>query len=169
LVKKRRIPLLQATLTAICAVAPAHADYSDCRTCHYATTIDSTAPDFTSYFVAAGHHPVRVSYPIRADYNQPLSSLSGILFFDRNGNGIPDPDEIQIFSTTTTTTLTTTSTTKSRKGGSKSTTVTETTWVIDCASCHTEHGTTPPDPAHAVDYVRNAGGDQLLCITCHNL
>ena len=166
LVKKRLNPFWRATLTAICAVTPAHAEYSDCRTCHYAT-IDGT-PDLTSYFVAEGHHPVRVSYPVRPDYHQPGGALSGILFFDRNGNGLPDPDEIQIFSSTVTTATTTTTKTRSTKSGPKSALDT-TTWVIDCASCHTEHGSTVTDPTPNADYVRRAGGEHWLCLTCHNL
>jgi len=152
---------------AFSAIAAARAEYSDCRTCHYATSIESTAPDFTAYFVAPGHHPVRVTYPSSADYHQPGGAQSGILFFDRNGNGIPDADEIQIFSSSTTATTTGT---RSRplKAPAKSTAEIG-SWVIDCASCHTEHGTTAPDPTHTADYVRGAGGGQWFCITCHNL
>lgn len=164
----RRIPLLLVTLAVIAASVAARADYSDCRTCHYATVIDASAPDYTGYFVDPGHHPVRVSYPVTAEYNQPAGIDTDILFFDRNGNGIPDLDEVQIFNSALTTSATTTTTrSKGTKGGPKNTATT--TWVIDCASCHTEHGTTAPDPTHPADYVRNAGGDQWLCITCHRL
>ncbi|NMG75789.1 hypothetical protein [Aromatoleum diolicum] len=154
---------------AFSAIAAARAEYSDCRTCHYATSVDNAAPDLTGYFVAPGHHPVRVSYPSRADYHQPGGSQSGILFFDQNGNGQADPDEIQLFSSSTTSTTGTTGTrTRSSKATPKGT-ADAISWVIDCASCHTEHGTTTPDPTHTADYVRGAGGERLLCTTCHNL
>lgn len=147
MVTTRGFSLLLVASTALFGVGPTSADYSDCRTCHYATSIGSTAPDFTGYFVAAGHHPVRVGYPVVPDYNQPAGATTGILFFDLNGNGVPDPDEIQLFSST----------------------ASGNTWMIDCASCHIEHGLTPPDPLHVPDYVRRAGSAPLLCITCHKL
>lgn len=137
-------------LAVTCAPTATLADYADCRTCHYATAPDATAPDYTNYFVAKGHHPVRVSYPARTEYNQPPNVVADIQFWDLNGNGLPDPDEIQLFSSTLTGTTT----------GS---------WTIDCASCHTEHGITAPNPSHPADYVRPAGGDRWLCLTCHRL
>ncbi|MBD5800699.1 hypothetical protein AZOA_00990 [Azoarcus sp. Aa7] len=154
---------------AIYGAGPAHADYSDCRTCHYATNVDSATPDLTGYFVDPGHHPVRVSYPIRADYHLPATtSATGVLFFDNNGNGVPDPDEIQLFNSSVLSDTTGTGTATRAKGKPKNSAITD-TWVIDCASCHIEHGLTPPDPQHATDYVRRAGGERLLCLTCHNM
>lgn len=140
--------MLIAVPAAFAPSAP-RAEYSDCRTCHYATAIDGGTPDYTAYFVAPGHHPVRVSYPANAEYNQPGGAATGLLFFDHNGNGAADPDEIQIFNS----------------GAATS----SDSWVIDCASCHAEHGGTPPDPGHAPDYLRTAGGDHRLCLTCHRL
>lgn len=158
--------MLLLASTAIVAAAPARADYSDCRTCHYATNVDSGGPDLTPYFVDPGHHPVRVNYPVRADYNLPATTTAtGILFFDRNGNGLPDPDEIQLFSSS----VVSGSVTTTRAKGKQKSAATADTWMIDCASCHIEHGISPPDPQHAADYVRKAGGDQTLCVTCHNL
>lgn len=155
-------------LAVTCAPAATHADYTDCRTCHYAPAPDSTTPDYTNYFIATGHHPVRVNYPAVGDYNQPPNVLNGIQFWDLNGNGLPDPDEIQLFSSTLTGTTTTTTTRTKGSKGPKTTAVNE-TWTIDCASCHTEHGTTAPNPSHPADYVRPAGGDRWLCLTCHRL
>lgn len=156
-------------MTTIFGGGPVRADYSDCRTCHYATTIDGTAPDYTGYFLAPGHHPVRVNYPIQADYHLPATTTAtGILFFDSNGNGIPDADEIQLFSSSLISSTTGTVTTTRTKGKQK-VAATADTWMIDCASCHVEHGILPPDPQHAIDYVRSSGGLQMFCITCHNL
>lgn len=166
MLKKRGNSLLAASLTAFVAVTSARADYSDCRTCHYATTPDGSAPDFTAHFVDPGHHPVRVSYPVRAEYHQPPNAISGIMFFDRNGNNLPDPDEIQIFSSST---INGTGGTTTRAKGKTKNTATTDTWLIDCASCHIEHGLTPPDPSHAVDYVRDAASGHRICVTCHNL
>lgn len=169
MVTTRGFSLLLMATTAISGAGTAHADYSDCRTCHYATGIDSTTPDLTGYFVNPGHHPVRVNYPIRSDYNLPATTTTtGILFFDRNANGLPDPDEIQLFSSSVLTGTSGTGTTTRSKGKPKTNVTTE-TWVIDCASCHIEHGLTPTDPQHAADYVRGAGGSHMLCTTCHNM
>ncbi|NMF99699.1 hypothetical protein GPA27_20175 [Aromatoleum toluolicum] len=169
MVTTRGISLLLAATTAIYGAGTARADYSDCRTCHYATNVDSGTPDLTGYFVDPGHHPVRVNYPIRPDYHlPPTTTTTGILFFDVNGNGAPDPNEVQLFSSSVLSATTGTGTTTRSKGKPKSTVTTD-TWVIDCASCHIEHGLTPADPQHTADYVRGAGGDRLLCITCHNM
>lgn len=169
MVTTRGISLLLAATTAIFGAGSAHADYSDCRTCHYATNIDPNAPDLTGYFVDPGHHPVRVSYPIRADYNlPPTTTTTGILFFDRNANGVPDPDEIQLFSSSLLSGTTGTGTTTRTKGKQKTTATTD-TWMIDCASCHIEHGLAPLDPQHTADYLRGAGEERLMCLTCHNL
>lgn len=135
--------MLLAALTAIAAVASAHAGYSDCRDCHNAVAPDDGASDYTDYFSTPGHHPVRVSYPQRADFHPPTTTQSSIRFFDRDGDGRVDTDEIQIF--------------RSRTG-----------WIIDCSSCHIEHGTGTPDPRHPPAYVRDTAGDRV-CITCHNL
>ena len=120
------------------------AEYSDCRNCHFDVPPDDVTPDFSAYFQLVGHHPVRVAYPSLPDYRQPERAQGGIRFFDQNGNAKADPDEIQIF--------------RNRSE-----------WVIDCASCHIEHGPTPSVTDHPPDYVRSAGGGMPLCITCHNL
>ena len=122
----------------------AHAEYVDCQVCHFETNPDSQAPDFTSYFAVQGHHPVRTTYPTRTDYNQPPVVQAGILFFDLDGDGLPGLGEVQIYRTT--------------EGE-----------LIDCASCHMEHGILPPDPAHPVSYLRATQSGQSLCVTCHRL
>jgi hypothetical protein len=135
--------LLLAVLTAIAAVASARAEYSDCRDCHNAVAPDAGASDYTDYFLTPGHHPVRVSYPLRADFHAPTTTQLSISFFDRDGDGSIDTDEIQIFRSNS-------------------------DWIIDCASCHIEHGTGLADPQHPPAYVRDTAGDRV-CTTCHNL
>lgn len=160
-----RFLLLAWACAGALAPALAQAAYSDCRTCHFDTTPENTAPDLTGYFIQPGHHPVRVNYPARADFKQPGGTEAGILYFDQNGNGALDPDEIQIFSSALTSGSVSASATRTR--APRKTQLD--TWVIDCASCHAEHGATAPEPDHPPDYVRPAGGEQFLCVTCHNL
>lgn len=131
-------------LPALLAPLAAWPEYSDCRNCHFDVPPDDVTPDFTGHFQLVGHHPVRIAYPARPDYQQPEFVQGGIRFFDRNGNGKADSDEIQIF----------------RSRGE---------WVIDCASCHVEHGVAATVADHPPDYVRSAGGPPHLCITCHKL
>ena len=140
----RKFRFLLLALATLLASLAASAEYSDCRNCHFDVPPDGATPDFSGYFQLVGHHPVRIAYPARSDYRQPGLSQGGIRFFDRNGNGKVDADEIQIF----------------RIRGE---------WVIDCASCHVEHGLTATVADHPTDYVRSAGGATHLCITCHNL
>lgn len=140
----RRFRFLLLALPALLAPLAAWPDYSDCRNCHFDVPPDDVTPDFSGYFQLVGHHPVRVAYPLRPDYRQPGLTQGGIRFFDRNGNGKVDSDEIQIF----------------RNRGE---------WVVDCASCHIEHGVTAAITGHPPDYVRSAGGAIHLCVTCHNL
>lgn len=121
-----------------------HAEYVDCRTCHFEVSPDNQAPDFTSYFTAEGHHPVRTAYPSQTDYNQPPFVQAEILYFDLDGDGQPGTGDVQIYRTTL---------------GE----------VIDCASCHMEHGILPPDPTHPVSYLRATQPGQSLCVTCHRL
>ena len=58
---------------------------------------------------------------------------------DQNGNGVADPEEVQLFGT-----------------GER----------IECASCHREHGDAPP-PARPHMYLRVAA--DLLCLVCHRV
>lgn len=136
--------MLCAALLAVTAIASVRADYQDCRSCHYAVLPESTAPDFTNYFNTPGHHPVHVAYPAKAEYNATDAVVADILFFDRDGDGLPGPDEVQIF--------------RSIDGD-----------MIECSSCHVEHGIGPPATNHPVEYVRSATANNVLCGFCHNL
>ena len=120
----------------------------DCRSCH---TPDgaSGAKDFSRIYAnPSTHHPVGVKYPVgfnaKPGFNSPNGHSSEIEFFDRNGNGQPDSDEIQLFG--------------------ESGVVT-----VECASCHKEHGNIPAS-ANAIrnHYLRFDNTGSALCTTCHN-
>lgn len=119
----------------------------DCRTCHSPNGIPG-AKDFSSIYAnPKSHHPVGVNYPLGSNaypnFRAPNGYVEGIAFFDRNGNGRPDADEIQLYGTSI-------------------------SMTVECASCHRPHedslesGYSANDPYLRFDNTRSA-----LCMTCH--
>lgn len=119
----------------------------DCRSCH-APNGAAGAKDFSSiYSSPASHHPVGVRYPLGSsafpNFNVPNVQGTDIAFFDRNGNGKPDDNEIQLFGTSVTVS-------------------------VECASCHKAHGGSPaPVNSKANAYLRIDNIASALCMTCH--
>jgi hypothetical protein len=119
-----------------------------CRTCHSSGGAMG-AKDFSSiYDKPASHHPVGVSYPLGPSafpkFNPPNGQNSDAAFFDSNGNGRPDVNEVQLFGTSLSVT-------------------------VECASCHREHGD-PPGVEYAAEnptYLRVINFNSALCMTCH--
>ena len=129
------------------AVQTGPAPNVDCRSCHTPNSAVG-AKDFSPIYAnPSSHHPVGVKYPAdsnaKQNFNLPNGQSAGVAFFDRNGNGQPDNDEIQLFS------------------GSGAATV-------ECASCHGEHGKDTA-PANTVSnfYLRVNNTGSALCVTCH--
>lgn len=120
----------------------------DCRSCH-APNRAAGARDFSSIYVnAASHHLVGVKYPIgekaNPGFNLPNVLGADIAFFDRNGNGQPDSEEILLFGV----------------NGAVS---------VECSSCHKAHGNSPaPAKTPTKHYLRVDNAGSALCITCHN-
>ena len=118
----------------------------DCLSCHAPGKV---AADFSAIYAdPKSHHPVGVRYPSGAHaapgFKLPNGRGAGIAFFDNNGNGQPDGDEIQLF-------------------GANGTA------AITCASCHREHGTAPsPANAPVGSYLRVNNTGSALCTTCHS-
>ena len=120
----------------------------DCRSCHAPNGV-AGAKDFSSIYAnPASHHVVGVVYPLGSNaypkFNTPNAQSRDIAFFDTNGNGRPDSDEIQLFGTSIAA-------------------------MVECASCHREHGDSPAsDYALPNDlHLRIANVGSALCITCH--
>ena len=123
----------------------------NCRLCHSPYGSEE-ARDFSSiYNNPASHHSVGVSYPLGPNgfpnFNAPTGKVidaqsEDIFFFDRNGNGEADNDEVQLYGT-------------------------DVRVTVECASCHKKHGDlpTPENPPNA--YLRIANIGSALCITCH--
>ncbi len=117
-----------------------------CRTCHRPEAV-AVAKDFKAIFDQPKiHHPVGVSYPdVTAvpNFARPNGEQDGVVFFDRNGNGQADADEIMLFGTASDAT-------------------------VECESCHIEHGdafSTWKVPAKL--YLRFENTGSAMCTTCH--
>jgi hypothetical protein len=125
-----------------------NAQSEGCRLCHSPGSTMG-AKDFSSiYNKPASHHPVGVSYPLGSSafpkFNPPNGQNSNVAFFDSNGNGKPDTDEVQLFGTNLAVT-------------------------VECASCHREHGDSPGSEYAASNdtHLRVSNFNSALCTTCH--
>ena len=138
-------PILFA-LALLVTAGPAQSEDVDCRDCH---AQGASAADFSKVYAhPETHHPVGIIYPIgiRADRNfrEPNGRSGDVAFFDKNGNGQADGDEVQLFGR-------------------------EPTATITCSSCHIEHGKgTLVGKAPAGTYLRVSVEGSALCSTCHN-
>lgn len=138
----------QADKTQAENAQPGNIHSEGCRTCHSQGGAVG-AKDFSSiYDKPASHHPVGVSYPLGASafpkFNPPNGQNADVAFFDTNGNGRPDTDEIQLFGTSYAVT-------------------------VECASCHREHGDSPGSEYAAKNdtHLRVINFNSALCMTCH--
>jgi len=144
---------LKSLLLALCATvlfaisSPGYAQNVDCRSCHIPNGA-AGARDFSHIYAnPSSHHPVGAEYPIglnaKPNFRQPNGQSAGIAFFDRNGNGQPDSDEIQLFTESGVAT-------------------------VECASCHREHGNAlAPANTTRNHYLRLDNAGSALCVTCH--
>lgn len=118
-----------------------------CRSCH-APGAAVQAKDLSSmYDHPKAHHPVSVGYPLSgqeaARYVPPNGRGADVAFFDRNGNGQRDADEVVLFGS----------------GGEV---------TVECASCHIEHGSSQVTAkGSSVQYLRVSNERSALCTTCH--
>lgn len=119
-----------------------------CLDCHDITGAVGVNDFSLIYAQTKPHHPASIAYPLGFPGNEnfyaPNAQSAGITFFDRNGNGLPDSNEVQLYDVNGVAT-------------------------IECATCHIEHGTTPP-PANTPPsvHLRVTAEGSALCSTCHN-
>ena len=91
----------------------------------------------------------------KSKFKAPNGRSADIMFFDSNGNGQPDNDEVQLFAATD-------EVTGEVIGESGN-------FTVECSSCHKAHGN-DPDAASAPGnfYLRVGTVRSTLCLTCHN-
>lgn len=121
----------------------------DCMFCHTPVNVSSAKDLSHIYANEAAHHPVDIQYPpnlkFAENFNLPNGRRGDVAFFDSNGNGKLEGDEIRLYGT-----------------GAKG----EVT--ITCASCHREHSKSSILVEHPDDdYLRGTNIDGELCLICH--
>lgn len=164
-----RFSIIFFAIMLITASIQGQAQNVDCRSCHAPDGI-SGARDFSQYYTHPpdGHpigrgfhfnHPVGMKFPAGLNANQkfkpPNVRSADITFFDRNGNGQPDSDEVQLFADID-------DVTGEVIGENGDVTV-------ECASCHKAHGNAPvPVNTPGNFYLRIDNKGSALCLTCHS-
>ncbi len=127
-----------------------HTNMTECMTCHSAGAgiVGAGATSFDAFMLGTdlrNDHPVGVVYPANnAGYQQPATTRANVRFFDLNGNGRPDTNEIRLYDT----------------GGG---------YEVECASCHDPHGV-PSGAAGRVfnpGFLRQSNAASAVCLTCH--
>ena len=120
---------------------------NDCLFCHSSNGA-AGVKDFNLIYANPGsHHPVGMEYPLgsmsRPDFNQPNSFGDGTLFFDDDGNGEIDDDDVRLFG----------------RGNAV---------TVECGSCHQEHdNSSMSSRGTSSHYLRIPDGGTTLCLICH--
>jgi len=121
--------------------------HDECLFCH-GPNAQSGVRDFSYiYNNPRSHHPVGVTYPLgtasRPDFKQPNAYVRDVLFFDDEGYGELDNDDVRLFG----------------YGNNVK---------VECASCHREHGEATGEGSEISEhYLRFANEGSRLCVTCH--
>lgn len=137
----RRALLLAGQFVILSLAGPCLAQDIDCRVCHGPEPRPEGAADFSAYYIeGARHHPVGVAVPAGGGYVLPQRAADGTAFFDSNGDGLLDIDELRLSSSGT----------------------------VECLSCHREHEAAQ-EVAGPAAYLRRDNRDSALCRVCHRL
>lgn len=135
--------------------APIHSGMNsgstNCLLCHNIPNSEPSIPNWGVAFLGTdltNDHPVGVRFassgPNLADFNQPNRTNGSIAFFDTDGNGRADPNNIRMYD--------------SGNG-----------FAVECASCHDPHGV-PSGGQGSVNnptFMRVTNSGSTLCLTCH--
>ncbi len=127
---------------------------TDCNRCHGTPAMfpANGMADFSAFFISTdlrNDHPIGVEYPTNlgagVDFRIPTGIQVGKLsFFDTNGNGRSDTNEIRMYQT--------------GEG-----------YEVECASCHDPHGV--PSAGSTSEFIpsflRVSNAESALCLTCH--
>ena len=124
-----------------------------CMVCHSSSGTGTIFPDATSFSVfvigvdLTNDHPIGITFPVgSSDFNQPTGTSSNgkMWFFDTNGNGRANTNEIRLYDT----------------GDG---------FEVECASCHDPHGVPSAGPGsqHLPTFLRVSNDGSGVCLTCH--
>lgn len=125
-----------------------HNTMVECMNCHSAGA-GSVATSFASFVIGTDlrdDHPVGVTFPSGApDFFQPGGTTGALKFFDTDGNGRADKQEIRLYKT----------------GGE---------YRVECASCHDPHGVPSGGSGTTFNktFLRKTNEASGVCLTCHN-
>lgn len=128
-------------------------DGTGCMSCHSPANSGTPAVDFTAFAIGTdlrNDHPVGVTFPATTgsgtDWNTPNGvKMVGALttkFFDENGNGRLDKNEIRVYDT----------------GNGPS---------VECGSCHDPHGVPGGGGKFNATFLRKSNTQSGVCLTCH--
>ena len=123
-----------------------------CLACHSsdAGIVGAGATDFKAFAIGTdltNDHPVGIDLPVSGagtDFNVPTGVRAGIRWFDGDGDGRPDKDEIRFYDT---------------GSGPR----------VECASCHDPHGVTTSGFGGTINvsFLRVSNQGSSVCLTCH--
>jgi hypothetical protein len=123
---------------------------AECLACHAsgAGIVGAGATDFTVFAIGTNlnnDHPVGVLLPVGDDWNVPAGIKGTTKFFDGDGDGIMDKNEVRFYS--------------GDRGPE-----------VECASCHDPHGVPSGGPGSPFNksFLRVTDAGSAICLTCHN-
>jgi len=132
----------------------AHLTLTECMACHSSdagAVLGAGSTDFKAFLIGTDlrdDHPVGVRYPAigpNVDFRELTATSGGLKFFDSNGNGRPDKQEVRVID--------------SGNGHQ-----------VECSSCHDPHGV-PSGGAMSPfngSFLRVTGAGSAICLTCHS-
>lgn len=132
----------------------AHGTLTECMACHSTEAgfvLGAGATDFKAFLIGTDlrdDHPVGVRYPAAGgagDFRELSATVGNLKFFDGNGNGRPDKNEVRVID--------------SGSGHQ-----------VECTSCHDPHGV-PSGGAQSTfnaSFLRVSATGSAICLTCHN-
>ncbi len=122
-----------------------------CLACHApGSIVGAGATDLTATALGTDlrdDHPVGIQYPATGpdvDFNAPSTTRGALRFFDTNGNGRADKDEVRLYNT--------------GEG-----------FELECATCHDPHGVPIAGSGSQFrpNFLRVSNAASALCLTCH--
>ncbi len=131
----------------------AHATLTECMACHSSEAgfvLGAGATDFRAFLIGTDlrdDHPVGVRYPAISsgvDFRELTGAAGGLKFFDTNGNGRPDKEEVRVID--------------SGNGHQ-----------VECSSCHDPHGVPSAGPMSVFNasFLRVTPSGSAICLACH--